>query len=90
MPNFEVSIDQDKCTSCGLCPEITGRYFFMGSNSFAYVKEESVQDPESPTFAGFSGKVAVSSAYESSVIDAATECPGECIYIELTPTAALR
>lgn len=82
MPNFEVSIEQDDCTSCGLCPEIAKRHFFMGEDNLAYVKEDSEEDPAEPEFLGFAGKVAVAADIEHLVIEAAESCPGECIYVE--------
>jgi ferredoxin len=81
MPNFEVSIIQEECTSCGLCPEVAGKYFFMGDDNLAYVKEENIADPDEPGIFGLMGKVAVGEAHENAVIEAAESCPGECIYL---------
>jgi len=82
MPNLEVSIIQDDCTSCGLCPEIAKRHFFMGPDGMAHVKDDSEDDPEQPKYFGFTGKVAITPELEAVVIDAAEECPAECIYVE--------
>ena len=82
MPNLEVSIIQDDCTSCGLCPEIAKRHFFMGEDNIAYVKEDDEDNPEHPQYFEFAGKVAVSADMEDRVIEAAESCPGECIYVE--------
>ena len=80
MPIIDVSIEQDKCTSCGLCPEIAGRYFFVGEDGFAYVKPSVVDDPEEPTLRGPDEGVEVADGDEEAVYEAAEECPGECIY----------
>ena len=82
MPNLEVSIIQEDCLSCQLCTDIAEKHFFMGKDSLAYVKEESLDTPDEIRFRGHSGKVAVASELEDDVIEAAEECPGECIYVE--------
>ena len=80
---LEVSIEQDDCTSCGQCPEIAERHFFMGRDNIAYVKEDSIGEPPEPEFHGFAGKVAVAEGLENDVIEAAEICPGGCIYVEV-------
>ena len=82
MPNLELSIEQDDCTACGLCPEIAGRHFFMWDDGLAYVKPDSLTEPDKPGFEGFAGKVAVAADLEDAVIEAADRCPGACIYVE--------
>lgn len=79
---LEVSIEQDDCTSCGQCPDIAERHFFMADDGIAYVQENTDGDPTQPQFVGYAGKVLVSSELESDVIEAAEYCPGECIYVE--------
>ena len=83
MKRLEVSIEQDDCTACGLCPEFAPEHFFMGDDNFAYVNgEDEVPNEAEPQHKGFLGKVAVRSGSEEAVIDAAEDCPGACIYVE--------
>jgi len=81
MTHLEVSIEQADCTSCGLCPEIAKEHFFMGEDGVAYVREANDPIPDVPLVAGYQGKVAVGAGLEERVIEAAEECPGECIYV---------
>lgn len=80
--HLEVSIIQDDCTSCGQCPDIVGRHFFMGADNIAYVKADSVADPPEPEFFDFAGRVAVADGLEEDTIYAAEHCPGDCIYVQ--------
>ncbi len=80
MGNLELSILQEDCTGCGACPEVAPRHFFMGDDGLAYVKEDGA--PDEIRQEGLSGKVAVSSELEAAVVEAAEDCPGECIYVE--------
>lgn len=82
MQKLEVSIIQDDCTSCGLCPDIVPRHFFMGGDGIAYVQENADGNPSDPTFKDFAGKVLVAAGLETDVFEAAESCPGECIYVE--------
>jgi ferredoxin len=85
-----VWIDQDLCTGDGLCAEICPRVFEMHDDGLAYVKE-----PDWPTRFGpdgapvgepalqmAAGTASVPDGLLADVIDAADECPGECIFIE--------
>lgn len=87
MAGLELSIIQDDCTSCGLCEEITNRHFFIANDGLAYVKEATPGTPNEIRHMGYGGKIAVASELEALVIEAAEECPGECIYVE--PVTAL-
>ncbi len=82
MPRIEVSIIQNDCTSCGECPEIAPRHFFMDKDYIAHVKQDSKTDPNTPEFTGLMGKVLVAQELEGDVIEAAELCPGRCIYVE--------
>ncbi len=74
-----VWIDQDLCTGDGLCTEIAPPMFEMGSDGVAYVNEDGVM-LDSP---GGSEQLAnIPESLRSDVVDAALECPGECIFIE--------
>ena len=75
-----VWIDQDLCTGDGLCEEICPQVFTLRDDGLAYVKEGDVvfEDP------GGAGQMAlVPEELEYAVTEAAEECPGECIFIEV-------
>jgi ferredoxin len=77
---MRVWIDQDLCTGDGLCNDHCPEVFTLLEDGIAYVMEgESVlNDP------GSSGSLAyVPQRLHQKVIDAAEECPGECIFIEM-------
>jgi ferredoxin len=76
---MKVWIDQDLCTGDGLCEEICPDVFTLLDDGLAYVKDgTNVQnDP-----GGAAGMVAVAAELEDAVVEAAEECPGECIFIE--------
>ena len=79
-----VWIDQDKCTGDGLCTEIEPNVFTMGNDGLAYVKDGDVifdgSDADHP--AGGRGLARVREDQVESCIEAAEECPGECIYFD--------
>ena len=74
-----VWIDQDLCTGDGLCEEIAPAVFTLLDDGLAYVKEgdEVKNDP-----GGAAGLAGVPGDLEDAVVEAAEECPGECIFIE--------
>jgi ferredoxin len=75
-----VWIDQDLCTGDGLCLDHSPDVFVQLEDGIAYVAEAggALNDP------GGSGSLAyVPSRLYKQVIDAAEDCPGECIFIEL-------
>jgi len=80
---MKVWIDQDLCTGDGLCEEIAPDVFVLLDDGLAYVREgprifaESQGNPEGP-----SGLALVPAGQEDITIEAAEECPGECIFIE--------
>lgn len=84
MSEVVVSIEQVDCTSCGLCEEVEPKIFYIANDGIAYVKEEGSDTPQEPVIVGFAGTVAVSSALLNNAIDAAEECPGECIYLQFS------
>jgi ferredoxin len=81
---MKVWIDQDLCTGDGLCAEIAPDVFHMMPDGLAYVKEgdkiyaAAVGNPE-----GAEGMASFADDRLSDVIEAAEECPGECIFIEM-------
>ena len=80
---MRVWIDQDLCTGDGLCAEIAPDVFIMMSDGLAYVKEgekifaKLVGNPE-----GAEGLASFADDRLEDVIEAAEDCPGECIFIE--------
>jgi ferredoxin len=87
----KVWIDQDLCTGDGICVEICPSVFDMHEDGLAYVKEA-----DWPTLYGPSGAVVGEPALRmaegmavvpegdvDAAIEAAEECPGECIYFEV-------
>jgi ferredoxin len=87
---MKVWIDQDLCTGDGLCTDHAPAVFTLLEDGIAYVKQGDrvLNDP------GSSGSLSsVPSSLEHAVVQAADDCPGECIFIEWigeqaqTPTA---
>ena len=78
---MKVWIDQDLCTGDGLCEELCGDIFYGHSDGLFYVKEAGTPTPKEPTHK-MSETVNVPEELGEAVIEAAEECPGECIMIE--------
>ena len=76
---MKVWIEQDLCTGDGLCEEIASAVFVMDSDGLAYVAEGGVQLPGG----GPDTLALVPEGQEEATIEAAEECPGECIFIEV-------
>jgi ferredoxin len=77
---MRVWIDQDLCTGDGLCLDHCPDVFVQLEDGIAYVSEDGVvgNDP------GGGGSLAwVPLRLHRSVVHAAEDCPGECIFIEL-------
>lgn len=77
---MKVWIDQDLCTGDGLCEEIAPDIFTLLDDGLAYVKDggKVLSDP-----GGAEGLGPVPDGQEEASIEAAEECPGECIFIEV-------
>jgi ferredoxin len=69
---MKVWIDQDLCTGDGLCTEICPSMFTMVG------AVAQVVDQGKPIL----GMAAVPDMFLDQVLDAAEECPGECIFVE--------
>lgn len=80
-----VWIDQDLCTGDGLCQDICPDVFVILDDGIAYVKQPNgTPDGEVLNDPGGSASLAlVPAKLEQAVVDAATVCPGECIFIEV-------
>lgn len=76
-----VWIDQDLCTGDGLCNDHSTDVFRLQEDGISYVRDavtgEMMTNP-----GGRTCSVLVPERLEQVVIDAATVCPGECIFIE--------
>ena len=86
---MRVWIDQDLCTGDGICAEIAPAIFEMDDDGLAYVKERDWPNRLGPTGAGdgprlrmAEGTAAVPDDLLDAVIEAAEECPGECIFFD--------
>ena len=80
-------INQDDCTSCAICEDIAPAAYQMDADrQFAYVKEADWQfitnGSDSIVYAGATGLATLREEDLEGAIEAATECPGECIYLE--------
>jgi ferredoxin len=82
--DVKVWIDQDLCTGDGLCEEIAPDVFTLLDDGLAYVKEGSLvydgSAPDRPK--GADGLANFPDSMLDAVVEAAEECPGECIFIE--------
>lgn len=75
---LEVWIDQDLCTGDGICEDYCPDVFVVLEDGIAYVHEADrvMNDP-----GGATGLARVERGDEAAVINAAQDCPGECIFI---------
>jgi ferredoxin len=75
-----VWIDQDLCTGDGLCTDHCPEVFVILEDGIAYVREGDTvyNDP-----GGADGLALVPPALERAAVNAAEDCPGECIFIEV-------
>ena len=90
---MKVWIDQDLCTGDGLCVEICPSLFDMHDDGLAYVKEanwkslygpdNSRSDKSDPVLQMAVGTATVPDELAEVAIEAAEECPGECIFLEV-------
>lgn len=80
---MKVWIDQDLCTGDGICVEICPDLFFMGGDGLAYVKDQGEEgDTTNPRLKMSTGLADVPDDLLNSAIEAAEDCPGECIFFE--------
>lgn len=87
MSQLKVWIDQDLCTGDGICAEIQPGLFGLHEDGLAYVKEADWPD----IYNGAGGEPVnkgpsvanVPKSHADGAIEAAEECPGECIFLEI-------
>ena len=90
---MKVWIDQDLCTGDGLCVEICPSLFDMHDDGLAYVKEADWSslygrdnprtDKSDPVLQMAAGTATVPDELAEAAIEAAEDCPGECIFLEV-------
>ena len=73
---LDVWVDQDLCTGDGLCVQYAPEVFEFDVDGLAYVKDGSGELLQAP-----GSRVDVPPHLRLEVIDAAKECPGECIHV---------
>src|SRR4051812_46599696 len=73
---LEVWVDQDLCTGDGLCVQYAPEVFEFDIDGLAYVKGEGGELLQSPGV-----RTGVPARLRLEVIDAAKECPGDCIHV---------
>jgi ferredoxin len=78
-PDAEVRVwvDQDLCTGDGLCVQYAPEVFEFDVDGLAYVKDRAGTLLAAPGM-----RTDVPRHLRLEVIDAARECPGECIHVE--------
>jgi ferredoxin len=74
--SWQVYIDQNLCTGDGLCVQYAPEVFEFDIDGLAYVKSG---DGELLTAPG--ARTDVPAHLRLEVVDAARECPGECIHV---------
>jgi ferredoxin len=74
---MRVWIDQDLCVGNGICEELCPEVFQLIDGAIAHVRDATRLLPK-----GRNGIAHVPIGFEQSVIDAAEQCPAECIYLE--------
>jgi len=77
---MRVWIDQDLCTGDGLCTDHAPEVFTLLEDGIAYVKQQGrvLNDP-----GGSASLAVVPAGLYQAAINAADDCPGECIFIEV-------
>jgi len=75
---MRVWVDQDLCTGDGVCEELCPSVFVL-RDGLSYVKS-----PEGAvlTAGGSTSQALVPDGVLDAVLDAAEDCPGECIFLE--------
>ena len=88
-----VRIDGDACMGAGTCSQIAPEVFHQRNDGTWAVKEAASYFGEAVVFDGSSdpghgpdgmeGRARIPQVLLDSVIEAADECPAECIYVEV-------
>lgn len=72
---IRVWIDQDECSGVGVCVDACPGLFAMQDDGLAYLRTTE-------GLVGSNQPVAIGDDLLESVIDAAEDCPQNCIYVE--------
>lgn len=85
-------IDGDECMGAGTCAQLVPEVFHQRNDGTWAVKEDAFHFGETVVFDGSSdpghgpdgpeGKARIPQLLVESVIEAAEECPAECIFVE--------
>lgn len=88
-----VWIDADACMGAGTCAQIVPEVFQARQDGTWAVKEDAAHFGKAVVFDGlagdghgpdgFEGQARVPDSLVDIVVEAAEECPGECIFVEL-------
>jgi len=73
---LRVWVDQDLCTGDGLCVQYAAEVFEFDVDGLAYVKDSSGELLTDPA-----ARADVPAHLRLDVIDAAKDCPGDCIHV---------
>ncbi len=74
---MKVWVDQDLCSADGLCSDTCPSVFAMGDDGVAHVLL-----PDGSLGEGREDMALVPAERESEVLDAKTDCPADCIFVE--------
>lgn len=74
--DLRVWVDQDLCTGDGLCVQYAPEVFEFDIDGLAYVKDGSGE-----LLTDHGSRTDVPAHLRLEVIDAARECPGDCIHV---------
>jgi ferredoxin len=74
--DLRVWVDQDLCTGDGLCVQYAPDVFEFDVDGLAYVKDDAGEMMSAP-----GARTDVPPHLRLDVIDAAKECPGDCIHV---------
>jgi ferredoxin len=74
---LRVWVDQQLCTGDGLCVQYAKEVFEFDVDGLAYVKDATGELQSAP-----GARADVPAHLRLDVIDAALECPGDCIHVE--------
>lgn len=94
-PKYMVWIDQDLCTGDGICQEICPDVFEGRDDGLWVVREDASHFGKTIVFDGGDapdgpkGLARIPDSQLDAAIEAAEECPGECIMIEHHDEAAI-
>ena len=80
---LRVWIDQDLCTGDGLCTDHCPEIFVLLEDGISYVVDPLLGVRNDP--GGADGTAEVADRLAASVVAAADDCPGECIFLEVEP-----